>query len=173
MAKDLKTLEDLYGHTLADAYSAETQIVEALPKMVKAATSVDLAEGFEEHLGQTKEHVKKIKELIDNLPTKPSMVECKGMKGLLEEGAELLKEDIGPEVLDAGLIAAAQKVEHYEIAQYGTLATWAELLGKDEDLETINDIKDQEIETDEKLTEVAQSTVNLDAEEEEETVDTE
>lgn len=166
--QSLNTLEDLYGHLLADMYSAETQIIEALPKMIDTATSPDLIEGFEEHLEQTKEHAQKVKELIDNLPNKPKMMECKGMKGLLEEGEELFSEDIGPDVLDAGLIMAAQKIEHYEISGYGTLATWAEMLGKDDDADVINDIKDQEIETDEKLTELAESSVNADAEDEEE-----
>ena len=156
----LETLNDLYLHCLMDAYDAEKQIIQALPKMISATTAPDLKEAFEEHLEQTKEQKARLEEIINALETKPKEVTCKGMKGVLEEGQEVLKIGGNPEVIDAALIGAAQKVEHYEIASYGTLEAFAEILGEDDALEIITEIKDQEIETDEKLTELAQSSVN-------------
>jgi len=146
-----------------DVYDAEGQIIEALPKMIEAANSPDLKEAFEEHLEQTTEQKTRLEEIINALETKPKEVKCKGMKGVIEEGQEILKMGGDPDVLDAALIGAAQKIEHYEIASYGTLETFAELLGEDDALEIISEIKDQEVETDEKLTELAQSSVNDDA----------
>lgn len=164
----LNTLQELYEHCLVDALSAETQIIEALPKMMEAATSPDLRDAFEEHLNQTKQHKQLVQKLIDELESKPKEIECKGMKGIIEEGSEVLKVKGEPEVIDAALIAGAQKVEHYEIALYGTAQSIAELLGEDDAAQVLMEIKDQEVETDENLTELAVSSINEDAEDESE-----
>src|SRR5689334_15567770 len=124
----LETLRELYVEELKDLYSAENQILKALPNMVKAANSPDLKAGFEEHLNQTKEHVSRLERIFEEMGKSPRGKHCKGMEGVLEEGKELMKEDAEPEVLDAGLIAAAQHVEHYEIAGYGVCRTYAKLL---------------------------------------------
>ena len=129
MAGKMETLEDLYEDLLKDLYSAEKQLVKALPKMVKGAEAPDLQNAFKEHLGQTEQHVERIERIFSKMDGSPRGKKCVGMEGLIEEGAELLKEDVDPDVLDAGLIAAAQKVEHYEIAGYGTARAWAEKLG--------------------------------------------
>src|SRR5690349_14955054 len=128
---ELETLHDLYIYELKDLYSAENQIIKALPKMIKAASNPDLAEGFREHLEQTKEHAARLEEILSSHDETTRGPKCKGMEGLLEEGNELLEEEPEEEVLDAGLISAAQRVEHYEIAGYGTARTYADLLGDD------------------------------------------
>ena len=128
----METLKELYVEELQDLYSAETQITKALPKMVKAATSQTLKDAFESHLEETREQIKRLDQIFENLGESSKGKTCEGMKGLLKEGDELMKEDIDPEVLDAGLISAAQRVEHYEMAGYGTVRTYAELLGEDE-----------------------------------------
>jgi ferritin-like metal-binding protein YciE len=162
----LLTLQNLYEHGLMDAVSAETQILETLPKMIDAATSPDLREAFEEHLEQTKEHKEKVEELISKLEERPEEITCKGMKGIIDEGEEAFKVESEPAVLDAALIGSAQKVEHYEIALYGTLQAYAELMDNDEAAEIFEEIKDQEIETDERLSELAISLVNPSASDE-------
>src|ERR1700691_2627446 len=124
-------LRHLYVEELKDLYSAENQLVKALPKMAKAATSEDLRAGFEEHLTQTKEHVARLKRIFKALGDEPTGKKCKGMEGLIKEGAEMIEEDPAPEELDAGLISAAQRVEHYEIAGYGCVSTYAKLLRDD------------------------------------------
>jgi ferritin-like metal-binding protein YciE len=129
MASKMATLEDLYTDILKDLYSAEKQLVKALPKMAKNAESPDLQKAFQEHLKQTEGHVERIERIFSELDGSPRGKKCVGMEGLIEEGNELLQEDTEPNVLDAGLIAAAQKVEHYEIASYGTARAWAERLG--------------------------------------------
>jgi len=161
----MKTLNDLFVDQLKDLYSAENQLVKALPKMAKAASNSDLAAGFEEHLEQTREQVTRIEKICQELGVTPKGKKCVAMEGLIEEGKELLEEDAEPAVLDAGLIAAAQKVEHYEIAAYGTVRTWAEQLGLDEAVDLLQQTLDEEKETDEKLTELAKSAVNEEAEE--------
>src|SRR6202050_5181381 len=128
----VETLKDLYIDELKDLYSAENQLVKALPKMAKAATSEDLRAGFEEHLTQTKEHVARLERIFKALGDEPTGKKCKGMEGLIKEGAEMIEEDPAPEELDAGLISAAQRVEHYEMAGYGCVGTYAKLLGDDE-----------------------------------------
>jgi ferritin-like metal-binding protein YciE len=160
----LKTLQDLLVDQLKDLYSAENQLVKALPKMAKAASNPDLRAGFEDHLEQTKEQVTRIEEICKALDVTPKGKKCAAMEGLIEEGKELLEEDTEPSVLDAGLIAAAQKVEHYEIASYGTARTWAEQLGLDDAVELLDQTLDEEKSTDEKLTELATSTINEEAE---------
>ena len=156
-------LKELYVEELKDIYSAENQLVKALPKMAKAATSEDLRAGFEEHLEQTKEHVVRLEKIFKALGESPKGKTCKGMQGLITEGSEMIDEDPEPEMLDAGLISAAQRVEHYEIAAYGCVATYAELLGEDEAAELLRTTENEEKETDEKLTELSKE-INVVAE---------
>jgi ferritin-like metal-binding protein YciE len=155
-------LKHLYVEELKDLYSAETQMVKALPKMAKAATSEELRAGFEEHLEQTKGHVSRLEDIFKALGESPKGKKCKGMEGLIKEGAELIEEDPAPEELDAGLISAAQRVEHYEIAGYGCVATYAKLLREAEAEALLRQTLDEEKETDEKLTELA-GNINLEA----------
>src|SRR5438105_8101917 len=144
----LETLQELFVEELKDLYSAETMLVKALPKMAKAATSQDLKMGFEEHLRQTEGHVARIERVCQDLGESPRGKACKGMQGIVEEGEELVKEDAEPEVLDAGLISAAQRVEHYEIAAYGTCCTYARQLGLDEAADLLGKTLDEEKKTD-------------------------
>ncbi|MBX3064754.1 MAG: ferritin-like domain-containing protein [Anaerolineae bacterium] len=159
----LETLQDLLVDHIKDLYSAETQIVKALPKMEKAAGASELQAAFRKHLKQTEEHVRRLEEVSNMLNTKPAGKKCVGMEGLLKEGDELLKEDADPEVLDAGLIAAAQKVEHYEISGYGTARTYAEMLGNQDVASLLQKTLDEEAQTDESLTKLAQSRINVKA----------
>lgn len=160
----IKSLQDLYVEELRDLYSAESQIVKALPKMAKAATHEELRTAFEEHLEQSQEHVERLEQIFESLDESPKGKKCMGLAGLVEEATELMKEEMPPNVLDAGLIAAAQRVEHYEIAVYGTLATFAKLLGRDEDHDLLGRTLEEEKEADSKLTEIAESAINVDAE---------
>lgn len=164
----LSTLQDLFLEELKDIYDAEQQIVKALPQMAKAAQSDELRNAFEDHLEQTKEQVSRLEQIFENLGEQPKGKKCKGMAGLIEEAKELMKEDIEPDVLDAGLIAAAQRVEHYEIAVYGCLATYANLMGNEEDAELLQQTLDEEKESDELLTEIAESCINMEANDEDE-----
>jgi ferritin-like metal-binding protein YciE len=159
----LETLKELYVEELKDLYSAENQILKALPKMAKAAGSPQLRAGFEEHLNQTREHVSRLEQIFDGLGASPKGKHCKGMEGVLEEGDELLKEDADPDVLDAGLISAAQHVEHYEIAGYGTCRTYARLLGDDRAATLLETTLSEEEMTDKKLTQLAQNGINIQA----------
>lgn len=149
------SLQELYVEQLKDLYSAETQLVKALPKMAKAAKSQELRSGFEKHLEQTKEHVQRLEEIFSNLDESPKGKKCRGMEGLVEEGEEVIEEESSSEALDAGLIAAAQRVEHYEIAGYGSVRSFAELLGDNEAVNLLQQTLDEEKETDEKLTELS------------------
>jgi ferritin-like metal-binding protein YciE len=160
---EMESLRELFVDELKDLYSAENQILKALPKMVKAATSKDLKAGFQEHLEQTKEHVARLEKIFKRLGTSPKGKKCKGMEGVIEDGKELMEEDAEPEVMDAGLIGAAQHVEHYEIAGYGCVRTYAELLGNNDDAELLQKTLDEEKETDAKLTTLAQK-INVEAE---------
>jgi ferritin-like metal-binding protein YciE len=159
----LDSLNALFLDELKDLYSAENQLVKAIPKMAKAVSSPDLRSGFEEHLEQTKNHVKRLEQIIGALGGSPKGKKCKAMEGLIEEGKELMGEDAEPSVMDAALIAAAQKVEHYEIASYGTARTWAELLGQSKAVRLLQQTLDEEKATDEKLSKLALLTVNEDA----------
>jgi ferritin-like metal-binding protein YciE len=164
-------LKALYIDELKDLYSAETQLVKALPKMAKGAASEELRKGFEEHLEQTKGHVQRLEQIFDSLGESPKGKKCKGMEGLIEEGSEVLQEDYEGSVLDAALIGAAQRVEHYEIAGYGTVRAMAEELGESEHVPLLTETLDEEKETDEKLTELAQeanSEANVQGESEDE-----
>ena len=160
----MKSLQDLLVDQLKDLYSAENQLVKALPKMAKAASNPDLRAGFEEHLEQTRGHVERLEQVCDDLGVTPKGKKCAAMEGLVEEGKELMEEDATPGVLDAGLIAAAQKVEHYEIASYGSARTWAEQLGLDRAVRLLQQTLDEEKATDAKLTELAEEMVNDEAE---------
>jgi ferritin-like metal-binding protein YciE len=155
-------LKELYVEELKDLYSAENQLVKAIPKMAKAATSEDLRAGFEEHLEQTKEHVARLERIFKALGESPKGKTCKGMQGLISEGSEMIEEDPEPEMLDAGLISAAQRVEHYEMAGYGCVATYAELLGENEAAQLLRTTLGEERETDEKLTELSKE-INVEA----------
>ncbi len=157
---DIKDLHTLFVDLLKDLYSAEKQLVQALPKMAEAATDEKLKLGFEEHLKQTEEHVSRLEEIAENLGNGVGGKKCVGMEGLVAEGEEIIKSGPPAEVLDAGLIAAAQKVEHYEIASYGTAITWAELMGHDRAVELLKRTLDEEEKTNEKLTAVAEGGVN-------------
>jgi ferritin-like metal-binding protein YciE len=157
----LRTLEDLFVKELKDLYSAEKQILKALPKMAKAASSEKLREGFEEHREQTEGHVERLEKIFESLGKPSRGVKCAAMEGIIEEGKELLEEDADESVMDAALIAAAQRVEHYEIAAYGTVRTLARMLGNSEAEELLQQTLDEEKQTDEKLTELAESEVNV------------
>lgn len=160
---EMSTLEDLLVEQLKDLYSAEDQLVKALPKLVKAATSPDLKKAFEEHLEETKGHVTRLEEAFILLGKKAVAKKCKAMEGLIEEGSELISEDADPDVKDAGLIGAAQKVEHYEIAAYGTVRAYAELLDLPEVADLLAQTLEEEKEADENLTELATDAINLQA----------
>ncbi len=159
----LDTLRKLYVEELRDVYNAENQLLKALPKMAKGASSDELKQAFEDHLEQTQGHVERLEEIFEALEEKPTGKTCKAMKGLIEEGSEILQEEGEESVLDAGIIAAAQKVEHYEIATYGTLRTWANLLGEDEAADLLQQTLDEEGEADKNLNELAEEIVNPDA----------
>jgi ferritin-like metal-binding protein YciE len=163
MASKIATLEDLYTDMLKDLYSAEKQLVKALPNLAKAAQSPELQKAFRDHLKQTEGHVDRIERIFSDMDGSPRGKKCAGMEGLVEEGSELLQEDVDPEVLDAGLIAAAQKVEHYEIASYGTARAWAERLGKDSAARLLQQTLDEESAANEKLTQIAEGQANMEA----------
>ncbi len=160
----LNNLEDLYIHQLKDLYSAETQLVDALPKMAKAATNPDLKEAFTLHLEETKGQVARLEEIFAALERGPRGKRCKGMEGIIEEGDELIKDDeAAADVKDAGLLAAAQHVEHYEMAGYGTLRTYAQRLGYTEAAALLQQSLDEESAANEKLTRLAESHINQEA----------
>jgi ferritin-like metal-binding protein YciE len=149
-------LKELYIDELKDLYSAENQLVKALPKMAKAASSEALSQGFEEHLEQTRGHVQRLEKIFQSLGESPKGKKCKGMEGLVAEGAEVMEEDFEDSLMDAALIGAAQRVEHYEIAGYGTVCAFAEELGESEQASLLNETLEEEKETDEKLTKLAE-----------------
>jgi ferritin-like metal-binding protein YciE len=160
---ELETLRDLYVEELKDLYSAENQILKALPRMTKAATHPQLKRAFERHERQTQQHVKRLERICRELDVSPRGKKCVGMEGLIEEGKELIKEKPEPDVLDAGLITAAQHVEHYEMAGYGTCRTWARLLGYDAQAQLLQTTLDEEEQTDLDLTALAESSINVEA----------
>ncbi len=157
----LKTLEDLFVHELKDLHSAEKQLVKALPKMAKAAHSAKLRKGFEDHLKQTETHVERLEEILAQLGKSPRGTKCEAMAGLIEEGGSMIEEDADPSVKDAGLIGAAQRVEHYEIAGYGTACTFARQLGHTKAESLLQKTLAEEKATNEKLTDLAESEVNV------------
>ena len=162
MAK-LNSLQDLYLEQLRDLYSAEHQIVDALPKMAAAATHPELKQAFQTHLVQSQEQARRIERICEGLGESPKGETCDGMKGLLKEGEKTMKTRADSDVLDAALIAAAQRVEHYEIAGYGCVKTYARLLGRQQDVQLLQQTEDEEGQTDKLLTALAERTINLDA----------
>ncbi len=153
-------LHELFLDELADVLNAEMQLTKALPKMAKAAKSEELAEAFRSHLEETEQHVERLKEVFSSLDEKVKNKTCKAMKGLVEEGSDLIEELKGSGASDAGLIAAAQKVEHYEIASYGSLRAWAEQMGHSEAVRLLEETIEEEKAADEKLTEIAQESAS-------------
>jgi ferritin-like metal-binding protein YciE len=163
---ELDTLRELYIDELKDLYSAETQLVKALPRMAKAASHPELKKAFETHLRQTEEHVARLDRVFEELEASPRGKKCVGMEGLIEEAKELLREKPDPDVLDAGLISKAQHVEHYEMAGYGTVRTYAQFLGEERQMALLQKTLDEEGDANTLLTEIAERSVNADAMEE-------
>jgi ferritin-like metal-binding protein YciE len=160
-----KGFKDLFELELKDMYSAEKQLTKALPKMAKAATNAELKEAFESHLAETEGQIERLEKIFDQLGISHSRVEkCKAMEGLVEEGKKIMEEGLEPHVLDAALICAAQRVEHYEIAAYGCARTFAQQLGQQEIADLLQETLDEEGNADKKLTEIAESVVNQEAE---------
>jgi ferritin-like metal-binding protein YciE len=158
------SLKELYVEELKDLFSAENQLTKALPKMAKTASSDELRQGFEEHLEQTQGHVQRLQQIFEQLGEKATGKKCLGMEGLVKEGAEVMGEDFEDAMMDAALISAAQRVEHYEIAGYGSVIAYAELLGESEQASLLKETLEEEKETDEKLTELAKE-INAQAQE--------
>ena len=156
----MKNLEELFDHQLKDLYSAESQLTKALPKMHKSAQDSKLQKAFEKHLKETEGHKERLKEICDSLGIKPTGEECKAMKGLIEEAESFIKEKPDAEVMDAGLIAEAQRVEHYEISGYGTAVRYAKELGHEDIATKLQKTLDEEYKTDDLLTEMAESRLN-------------
>jgi len=160
---ELKDLEDLLKEDLKDVLNAENQITKALPKMIKKASHEELKAAFEAHLEETKEQISRLEQVMESLGMPARGKTCKAMQGIIEEGKEVMEEDMADDVMDAALIGAAQKVEHYEIATYGTLCTYAELLGLKDVKKLLGQTLEEEKQTDSKLTELAESLINLEA----------
>ena len=164
MAKEPKTLDDLFHDTLKDIYYAEKKILATLPKMAKAAQNDELTAAFEKHRVETERHVERLEEVFSIIDKKPQGKTCDAIIGITEEGAEIMKEYKGSPALDAGLLAAAQAVEHYEISRYGTLRTWAEELGLNDAASLLQETLDEEKATDQALTKIAETVVNQEGE---------
>lgn len=158
----METLKELLVDESKDLYSAEKQITKALPKMAKKADSSELRSAFQKHLAQTEEHVRRLETIFEQLGVSPRGKKCKGMEGVLEEGKEIMEEDADPDVKDAGMIAAAQHVEHYEIAGYGCVRTYANLLGMTKAAQLLEKTLQEEKDTDQKLTQIAEA-INVEA----------
>jgi len=161
--KKLESLDKLLIHELKDLYSAETQLVKALPAMAKAASSAALAQAFKDHLKETEGHVTRLDKIFESLETSPRGHKCAAMEGLIKEGKELLEMEAPPSVLDAALIGAAQRVEHYEMAGYGVARAFARLLGLNEQAELLDESLQEEGNADKKLTALAMSEINTEA----------
>lgn len=159
-AMSLATLHDLMVHELKDLYSAERQLLQALPKMAKNANSDQLQTAIDNHLSETEVHVSRLEHILQSFDESPKGQKCHGMEGLIEEGKNLLKEDADPDVMDAGIIGAAQRVEHYEIAAYGCLRTYAELLGMDQAVRLLQQTLEEEEAADKTLTQLGESGIN-------------
>jgi ferritin-like metal-binding protein YciE len=160
----LDTLHDLWIHELKDLYSAEKQLIQALPKMAKAVTSDELRTAIENHLAETEQQVSRLEQIFEQFDESPRGQKCEGMEGLIEEGKTLMKEDADADVMDAGIIAAAQKVEHYEIASYGTVCEYARMMGHTEALELLQQTLEEEKHADELLNQIAEGGINALAE---------
>ena len=166
MAKEPKQLDELFHDTLKDIYYAEKKILSALPKMAKAAQNDDLTAAFEKHQAETEDQISRLEQVFELIDQKPQGKKCAAIEGILEEGQEIIKEYKSSPALDAGLVSAAQAVEHYEIARYGTLRTWAEELGLDNAAKLLQETLDEEEATDQALTQIAESVVNQEAQSE-------
>ncbi|WP_375429240.1 ferritin-like domain-containing protein [uncultured Sphingomonas sp.] len=162
--KDIATLDDLYVHQLQDVYYAENQITKALPKMIDKATNTQLKANFQTHLIETQNQIERLKRVFEMHGLSPKAVTCAAMDGIIKEANEISGEVSDKQVLDAALIAAAQAVEHYEIARYGTLVAWATQLGRENEAELLSETLDEEYATDKKLTELAERKINANAE---------
>ena len=160
----LNSLDDLLVHELQDIYNAEGQIVAALPKMIKAATHPQLQSAFEHHLEQTENQIQRLEQVFKLLGVPAKGTKCDAMAGILQEGKKTMEQDAAPDILDAALIGAAQKVEHYEIASYGCVATYAEMLGYEQIHQLLGETLNEEEDTDQRLSELAEQVVNVDAE---------
>src|SRR5688572_7456715 len=160
----LETLHDLWVHELKDLYSAERQLVQALPKMAKAATSEELRTALENHLAETEEQANRIEQILESFGESPRGQKCAGMEGLIEEGKDFLKEDADPDVMDAGIIVAAQKVEHYEIATYGAVCEYARMMGHTEAVQLLEQTLEEEKNADKLLNQLAEGGINALAE---------
>jgi len=163
MAKEPKQLDELFHDTLKDIYYAEKKILSALPKMAKAAQNDDLTAAFEKHQAETEDQISRLEQVFELIDQKPQGKKCAAIEGILEEGQEIIKEYKSSPALDAGLVSAAQAVEHYEIARYGTLRTWAEELGLKDAAKLLQETLDEEEATDQALTQIAESVVNQEA----------
>lgn len=159
----MESLQDLFVDQLKDLYNAEHQLIKALPRMAKAATDEKLKSAFEDHLEETRGHVERLEQIFEKMDESPKGKSCKAMKGLIEEGKEMMEEDAEPPVMDAGLIAAAQRVEHYEMAGYGCVRNYAKLLGDKEAARLLQETLDEEAAADEKLTSLADNGINRQA----------
>jgi ferritin-like metal-binding protein YciE len=164
MAKEPKTLDDLFHDTLKDIYFAEKKILATLPKLAKAAQSEDLKAAFKKHLTETEGQIERLEKVFAVIDKKPQGKTCAAINGIAEEGAEIMEEYEGSPALDAGLLAAAQAVEHYEISRYGTMIAWAEELGLDEAVSLLEETLEEEEATDQALTEIAKTAINQQAE---------
>lgn len=165
---DAKTLDDLFHDTLKDVYFAEKKILIALPKMAKAAQNEDLRAAFEKHLGETEGQIERLEKVFGEIDETPETKTCDAILGIIKEGEAIMKEYKGSPAHDAGLLAAAQAVEHYEISRYGTLLAWAEELGLEDSVDLLKETLDEEEATDEALSELAEDVINQQAEDEEE-----
>ncbi len=160
---ELDSLQSMYVDQLKDLYSAENQILKALPRMIKAASHKELKKAFTTHERQTRGHVARLDRVFKELGATPRGKKCEGIEGIIREGAELIREKPEPDVLDAGLLSAAQHVEHYEMAGYGTVRTWAQKMGFDRQAELLQQTLDEEKQTDQLLTQIAEQSINIDA----------
>lgn len=159
----MQDLQDLFLDNLKDLYNAEKQLLRALPKMAKAAENEELRMAFQTHKEETQGHIERLEQIFHRLGKRPAGKTCKAMQGLIEENKELMEEDAEPDVLDAGMIVGAQKVEHYEIAGYGSMVEWAKLLGDKESAQLLAQTLDEEEKTDKKLTQLARKSINIEA----------
>lgn len=159
----IDSLSDLFHHTLQDIYYAEKQVLKALPKMVKAADASELAKAFEAHLEETREHVERLEKVFKTIDKKPRAAKCAAIEGILDEADELIKEIKDPDTRDAAMIAAAQAVEHYEITRYGTLVSWAKLLGWKDAATILSKTLKEEYAADDKLSKIAEKKLNAEA----------
>ena len=160
---EIDSLQELLIEEMRDLYSAENQLTKALPKMAKKASNPQLKKAFETHLKETENHAKRLQQIFDKLGKKPTGKKCAAMTGLVEEGKEMMGEDMEEDTMDAALISIAQKVEHYEIASYGTVRTWANLLGDEQTARLLQQTLDEEGKTDKLLSQLAESSINIEA----------